>query len=74
MKKVEIHHKTVLITFCIVILGAFYWYEIRPAIAYSKCSEKATELTAEKSGSSEQLNNFYNITYKLCLRNKGIEK
>jgi len=80
-----------VILIILIILGAFYWYQIRPSIIYSKCEKLAIGdainqyISRAKLGSSSSyswemaLKQWYNkddydFAYKMCLREKGINK
>jgi hypothetical protein len=63
------------IIFIVFILGgAFYWYEIRPSLIFSKCSERAVAKIKESIVSKDEMGEFYDRSYLLCLRDNGINK
>jgi len=56
----------------IIILGIFYWWQIRPYIIVKECNDFAHKLDriTEELGSGMN----YNEAYQDCLRSKGINK
>ncbi len=58
-----------------IVVGCFYWYELRPSIIYSRCNNEAIKETDEILGSYEYSGagrDLYNIKYSVCLRSKGV--
>jgi hypothetical protein len=69
MEKVIRGFKWQLVIFVIALLisgGLFYWYEYRPGVIRAKCSAEAEKLSAKDEF-------VYEIIYRHCLRNQGIE-
>ena len=57
----------VILIFALLIAGGlFYWYEYRPRMIRAKCS-----IEAEKMAAKDEF--VYEIIYRHCLRNHGIE-
>ena len=73
--------KTIIIVIAILLIigGLFWYYEIKPAIVRNKCNwevrEEINELMPRSSSLEEDrfLLNLYEVKFKICLRNKGIE-
>lgn len=65
MKKIK-EYKGIIIIVLILILGTFYWYELRPTNIRKKCYNIAT------SGFSSVGN--FNLNYESCLLDNGLEK
>ena len=60
----------ILIVIVLVLLGgAFYWYEFRPIRLIKTCNAKAISEAAKEK--PEAVVNFYEFSYKLCLRLNG---
>ena len=57
-----------IILIILIVGGAFYWYEMRPSMIRSSCSQQAR-------GSLFSISppNKYDRDYKLCLRRHGFE-
>lgn len=53
----------------ILLAGGFYWYEWRPMKMIKECNNKAVNEAKDKP--AEAVVNFYEFSYKLCLRIKG---
>lgn len=75
--------KIIIISILVLMLaGAFYWWEIRPFLAYKECGNyasekysKIVESSAFKSATDVRLAlDFYEEAFKSCLRKKGINK
>ena len=57
----------IILIFALLIAGGlFFWYEYRPGKVRAKCSIEAEKM----SGKDEYV---YEIIYRHCLRNQGIE-
>jgi len=68
MNKLKEYWILIVITL-VLIGGAFYWYEFLPMRLTKACNAKAiTEASKEKP---EAVVNFYEFSYKLCLRLHG---
>jgi len=72
IKSMKINKRVLLISVISIIIistisGAFYWYEWRPTEIIKKCS--GTSLR-QSNGNNDK----YEIAYKRCLRNNGINK
>ena len=78
-----------IILIILVILGIFFWYQIRPSIIYSQCHQKALERAQNLLKTKVELGDYqykeatekemylkedYDFAYKQCLRDKGINK
>jgi hypothetical protein len=74
MKKIR-EYKGIIIIVLILISGAFYWFQLRPAFVKSFCHEKATEQAIEKAKPYGLKDKFhkddYETYYKWCLQSKG---
>jgi len=64
-----------IIPIIILLAGLFYWYQIRPTLIYRECNGRALEQAVEShlEGKSE-LADIYETAYKLCLKEKGINR
>lgn len=68
-KILEISKKNKLVpVILIIIIGLFYWYEIRPTIIKKNCAQKVTNVSKEKSLSIPE----YEFSYNWCQHLKGI--
>ena len=57
----------ILLIFALLIAeGLFFWFEYRPRVVRAKCS-----IEAEKMAAKDEF--VYEIIYRHCLRNHGIE-
>ena len=56
----------------ILMVGVFYWHQIRPSVIYSQCNKIAHD--KEYSERSFLIEESYELNYKDCLRSKGINK
>jgi len=57
----------VILLFTLLIAGGlFFWYEYRPKMIRAKCSSEAEKMSAKDEF-------VYEIIYRHCLRNHGIE-
>ena len=61
----------ILTTISGIIIGAFCWYELRPMLIRSSCSEKIKNLVSSKTLSS---NESIRLFLDLCLLNSGLKK
>ena len=59
-----------IILLVLVIVGAFYWYEYRPAHVYKECTKKEINLFQDKSYLDEKALNFF---YSICVKGRGIK-
>lgn len=74
---IKLNNWKFIILIVLIIGGAFYWYQIRPAKIYSNCDKEARDSIKTISGSlhtTSEFKDFYDIKYGSCLRNKGINK
>lgn len=55
----------------VILGGAFYWYEVRPAMIYKDCTRTAAKSIKEAKGND---GDNYNLFYKICLTARGINK
>jgi len=79
-----------IILIALIILGVFYWHQIRPSIIYSKCEKLAVgkainqyieraklepyNYSWEMALKKWYLKDDYDFSYKKCLRENGINK
>ena len=73
MEKIKQYKYIILIV--ILILGfMFYWFEWRPNQIRKECNIKALQETSAAEGGLQGTESiaFYNFSYNLCLRNKGL--
>jgi hypothetical protein len=68
--------KIIFILIIIVFLGgAFYWFQWRPSKIYSYCNNWALDRSREKCNcGGKYQSQDYDVYYKRCLREKGLEK
>jgi len=73
MKKIK-EYKGIIIIILVLILVAFYWFQIRPLIIKNNCyfsANRSTYRTGYKDGSSS-FQDTYNFYFKRCLQSKGL--
>lgn len=74
---IKLNNWKFIIMIILIIGGGFYWFQIRPNKIYVKCNEesrnKLNELT-KKNGleTINEMKSFYDTTYNMCIRSKGI--
>ena len=58
----------------LIIIGAFYWYEVRPSIIKKNCYVEAKENAIAKRNLFDNKFNKedYDTYYKWCLESKGL--
>lgn len=71
MSKLKEYYLLIILTL-MLMGGAFYWYELRPMQMIKKCNDKA--INEAKDQKPEAVVNFYEFSYKLCLRLRGENK
>jgi len=78
MKKIK-EFKGIIIIIFTIILGAFYWYELRPMQIRKNCNGQAyldsykTLKTGESFSNQSELQDRQEKLYRDCLRYKGIK-
>ncbi len=65
MKKEKI---LTIILLSILFMLLFAWFEVRPIYIVRKCHKKSIEMSKDKT------TKYYELGYKLCLRNYGINR
>jgi len=73
-----------IILVILVIIGWFYWFQVRPSIIYSSCHSQALSsiqepceggyITCKLFGKEDLPVGDYEAYYKACLRSRGINK
>ena len=53
----------------LLVMGLFYWYELRPHKIRKDCWDWAFEETQKRNGDRDDVNYFY----KKCFREKGLQ-
>jgi len=72
MEKIK-EYRGIIILILIIILGAFYWYELRPRNIIRECNENIYKLMIENDKSNSEVNrNFYDFNYKVCTRKHNL--
>lgn len=67
MKKIK-EYKGIIIIVLILVIGTFYWFEVRPAQARKECAKKSEISTGNYSWQTEILNK----RYEDCLLKNGL--
>jgi len=73
MQKLKEYWQVIVFAF-IVTSAIFYWYQLRPAKIYKECAKYAREEIGLDSGFSQYSPPLYDMQFKWCLNDKGIEK
>lgn len=60
----------IIILALVLLGGAFYWYEWRSMMIVKTCNSKAIEQAKDQK--PEAVVNYYEFSYRLCLRLKGV--
>lgn len=73
MEKLK-QYKYIILIATIILGFAFYWFEWRPAQIKKECNIKALQETSAAEGRLQGTEgiSFYNFSFNLCLRNKGL--
>ena len=71
MEKIK-QYKFIILVVLIVLGFTFYWYEWRPSTISKQCNAIAVEKTKKSIGASSA-EITYNMIYKSCLREKGLQ-
>lgn len=67
----KIHPLVYILLF--LLLGWFYWFQIRPTLAKKECAKFANKLSEKYLGHPNVLySKEFDGWYKVCLRNKGL--
>ena len=68
--------KTLLVIIAIAsVTGLFYWYGVKPSVAYRECNEKAIEFLDDVSPGkldTEKGVALYEFSFDTCLRERGM--
>jgi hypothetical protein len=74
--KKMLNRKNAIISFIILIVGLFLWFEIRPSVIRSSCSRKAKKVVEKEPGypyMGDVLDQTYKREYEQCLNSCGLK-
>jgi hypothetical protein len=72
LKKIYSHKLAVLIV--ILLLGAFYWHEVRPSLIKKNCYSIATKKAIDRANKEDQTftRDDYSFYYSMCQQSRGL--
>ncbi len=58
----------------VVVIGGFYWFQIRPTQIKKECSTTVSEKLAKIEGPRDikEWQDMYDLSYEKCLNSRGI--
>ena len=65
--------KLIVIIIITILVGLFYWFQLRPSLIVKSCNKEAVKKASEIQNGNEAIE-IYDARYKSCLRSKGLVK